>query len=30
MILFLAGQVLFHTERSLSFLKKVSTVEVPR
>ena len=26
----LAGQVLFHTERSLSFLRKVSTVEVPR
>lgn len=26
----LAGQVLFHTERSLSFLKKVSTAEVPR
>ena len=26
----LAGQVLFHTELSLSFLKKVSTVEVPR
>ena len=26
----LAGQVLFHTERSLSFLKKVSTAEVLR
>ena len=26
----LAGQVLFHTERSLSFLKKFSTVEVQR
>ena len=26
----LAGQILFHTERSLSFLKKVSTAEVPR
>ena len=26
----LAGQVLFHTERSLSFLRKVSTTEVPR
>ena len=26
----LAGQVLFHTERSLSFLKKVSTAEVSR
>ena len=26
----LSGQVLFHTERSLSFLRKVSMVEVPR